>query len=564
MILGAFWLLAANAASLLGAGALLRGMRTGRASTDVVLFLLLRLLLISGVVLAAGLIGGLHPTALGIVSLISLAVLLRLGVHKSIPPLGRPAWGRAGVAAAVIVGLRLLLQVWFFSPHLGDATAYHLPKIAEWIQQRGFTREMGLHPHVTFPAGFELIETWWVLFLRHDVLIELAGVEFLVLSFAAAYGLADGLGLSEKSRFFAALSFVLVPGLHLTATSCMNDGPAAALVVSTAALVLLRAPLPCILIAVGLGLGVKPTYGFALPGVALLAWFSRKDPAPRAAFAWPPAMLGLAIGAFWYVRNLLWFGNPFHPLGTPGADNPVAVQFGPSPASLWKNLGDLVDTRIYDQGYLGANIDGIAGWGPLAFACGVPALVLALRSVPHLRRLTVCLLLSLGTSLLFSKNDPWHLKYVFYFPVVLTLAAAWLAERNLVFARISWLALGFCFAATVLPYDLPWKDFTVLARQSWSERSALALQKSTVEEKEIGCFGGYTAHAYLLYGPDFSRKVVYLRASTAAELVGEIRKANLRRIYASPSSSLQNEVLREAMLSGKLRPSSASIYILTD
>jgi hypothetical protein len=568
VILGAFWTLIANAASLLGAWALLRKVRTGRTSTDLVLFLLLRLLLISGVVMAAGLIGRLDRTWVGIASLLSIGGMLGLGVHKSIPPPGRPAWGRFGAAVAAIVALRLLAQVWFFSPHLGDATAYHLPKIAEWIQHRGFTREMGLHPHVTFPAGFELIETWWVLFLRHDVLIELAGVEFLGLAFAAAYGLADRLGLSERSRFFAALSFILVPGLHLTTTSCMNDGPASALAVSTVALVLLRAPFPCILMAMGLGLGVKPTYGFALPGIALLAWLGRKDPppaeAPRRTVAWPLAIGALAIGAFWYGRNLAWFGNPFHPLGTAGVDNPVAVQFGPSVSSLWKNLVDLVNTRIYDQGYLGANIDGIAGWGPVAFACGVPALVLALRSSPELRRLTGCLLVSLATSLLFSKNDPWHLKYVFYFPVVLTLAAAWLAERNLVFARISWLAAGFCFAATVLPYDLPWKDFTVLARQSWTERSALALLKSSVEEKEIGCFGGYTAHAYLLYGPDFSRKVIYLRASSADELLRRMRESNLRQLFASPSSSLQSSVLSEAVLSGRLRPSSPSIYRLVD
>ncbi|HXU11642.1 MAG TPA: hypothetical protein VN898_06725 [Candidatus Binatia bacterium] len=568
MIVGVFWLLTANAASLLGAWALLRRVQTGRTSTDLVLFLLLRLFLISGAVMAAGLIGGLERNGLGIVSLMAIAALLRFGVHKSIPPPARPAWGRIGGAVAAIVVVRLLLQVWFFSPHLGDATAYHLPKIAEWIQHRGFTREMGLHPHVTFPAGFELVETWWVVFLRHDVLIELAGVEFLVLAFAATYGLADRLGLSDRSSFFAALSTILVPGLNLTTTSCMNDGPAAALVIATVALVVLQAPIPCILMTMGLGLGVKPTYGFALTGIALLWGMSRKDspasPSPSRIVAWSLAAGGMGIGVYWYLRNLVWFGNPFHPLGTSEIDNPVAVQFGPRVSSLWTNLADLVNVRIYDQGYLGANIDDIAGWGPLAFACGLPALVIALRSGPLFRRLTGCLLVSLGTSLLFSRSDPWHLKYVLYFPVLLTLAAAWFAERNLVFARISWAALGCCFVATLLPYDLPWKDFKGLARQSWSERSALSLLKASVEEKKVGCFGGFTAHAYLLYGPDFSREVVYLRVSSAADLVSEARTSDLRQIYASPSSSLQNAVLREAVLSGRLRQTSPSIYRLSD
>ncbi|HEX7898093.1 MAG TPA: hypothetical protein VF950_10060, partial [Planctomycetota bacterium] len=148
---------AAQAASLLGARALLGLVRTGDGAVDVLQFLLLRLLLISATVLAAGLLGALDVLSLGLFSVVVLALLLAGGAHRGLRRPSLPAAGPWILAAAAVVALRLLLQVWFFAPHLGDAVAYHLPKIGEWVRAGAFTREMGLHPHVSFPAGFELI-----------------------------------------------------------------------------------------------------------------------------------------------------------------------------------------------------------------------------------------------------------------------------------------------------------------------------------------------------------------------------------------------------------------------
>ncbi|HLF91873.1 MAG TPA: hypothetical protein VJB14_00280, partial [Planctomycetota bacterium] len=322
MIVGLGALLVGNAATLLGARLLLLRCRTGSGSMDALLFLLFRLALLSIAVLLAGLTRTLTAPDLGIASLLALAGLLAAGAHRGLRLPARPArLGPAGWLALAVLA-RLLLQAWFFSPHLGDATAYHLPKIGEWVRAGGFTREMGVHPHVSFPAGFELVETWWVVFLRHDVLIEMAGVEFVLLAFVATRALAERLGLDARAAFFAGLLYALVPGFHLSATSCMNDAPAAAGVVALAALLAGRCPLPLLLLAAGLGVGIKPTFGFALPGMALLAWLWRREPGaatpiPRP-IAWGLGTAGLLLGSFWYARNVAWFGNPFHPLGTPG------------------------------------------------------------------------------------------------------------------------------------------------------------------------------------------------------------------------------------------------------
>src|SRR5207244_3087828 len=146
------------------------------------------------------------------------------------------------------IAARLLLQVWFFAPMVGDALTYHLPKVAEWVGSGRMTRELGPDPRAAFPAGFELVEAWCCVFLHHDALIEMAGVEFLALAFAATYALGRRLGLEERPSVLAAFLYALTPGLHFQATGCMNDGPVAALIVGGGALLFLRLHLARIVI----------------------------------------------------------------------------------------------------------------------------------------------------------------------------------------------------------------------------------------------------------------------------------------------------------------------------
>jgi hypothetical protein len=547
--------------------AILRRIQTGNSCVDAVLFLLVRLLMISGTMLVAGTAGLLRAHVLGIAGILALLGLLACGIHRNLPRLRLPTVRPLLLVFLAVVGLRLMAQVWFFSPHLGDALAYHLPKIGEWIRAGGFIREMGIHPHVTFPAGFELIETWWVVFLHHDVLIEMAGVEFLVLAFAAAWAMARYAGLSPDFAALASTLYVLSPGLHLSATSCLNDTPAAALVVATMALVVWRSPLSISLMAIGLGLGVKATTLYALGGVVLLEFLNRRD--PRLACGSPHltmavSLVSIAVGMFWYARNLLWFGNPIYPVGSPGYMNePVAVQVGPRLDSLFGNMLNLVNTRIYDnQAALGANVDLMAGWGATSFACGLLALLLAIRSDYRVRRLFLCFLVSLGFSFLLVIHDPWCMKYVFYFPVILAIGAAWMAQSLQGVQRIVAAALVLDFVFTILPYDLPFKDFKRLAGQSWRERSAIALTQPELSHDPIGCFGGYTANSYHLYCPAFSRRVVYLRTNSGEGLINDMKQHGIKVLYASPVGARDVIVTHEAVRSSRLTHVAGRIYRL--
>ena len=279
MIAGLAWMVAANAGTLLAAHAALRRVRSGKGSLDLALFMLFRLVLVSFLVLVAGAARILTPTGLGLLGAGLLGALLLTGEHRRLPRFRRPDIALLPALFLGLVVLRLLLQVWFFAPYAGDALSYHLPKIAEWVQAGGFAREQGADDRSTFPAGFELVETWWVAFLHHDALIEMAGVEFFALALAASHALAVEMGLSRRAAMVACLAAACTPGMMIQATSCLNDGPVAALLVAAAALIVARAHPALVAVPVLLGLGIKPVFGYALPGMALLAFLWRKEPA---------------------------------------------------------------------------------------------------------------------------------------------------------------------------------------------------------------------------------------------------------------------------------------------
>src|SRR6185295_13964617 len=211
------------------------------------------------------------------------------------------------VAAAGFASL--LLKTALLGPYTGDALAYQLPNIAEWVQSGRFAWRINHDPRMWFPAGFELIETWWVVFLHHDALIELGGIQMALIAFAAVFSLAETLELRPG---LAAVAYLFLPAVVLNATSCGNDLASAALVLAGYAMVARGAPRAAQAFPLLLAVGVKATGGFAAVGVVLYALWRRERPAkdlPR----WGTAVLscaGLALGSFWYLRNWIVAGHP--------------------------------------------------------------------------------------------------------------------------------------------------------------------------------------------------------------------------------------------------------------
>ncbi|HVR86749.1 MAG TPA: hypothetical protein VMU54_20670 [Planctomycetota bacterium] len=545
-------LLIGNLAVLLGSHALLRRVRTGETSSDAVLFLLLRLTLISAMVLVAAAAGLLSPSWLTVASIVALAALLWNGEHRHLPRFRLPDVGKGVLVFAVVLVARSLIQVWIFAPFQRDALTYHLPKIGEWIQHEGFTREWGLDLRSTFPSGFELIETWWVAFLHHDVLIEMAGLEFLLLGFLSVVDLCRRMGIAPRFAFLGGLLYALTPGICLQATSCLNDAPAAALWTATAALILGRAPWSLLVLPVALGFGVKPTYGYAIPGLALLAFWWR----PRSATRWTLgiAALALAVGSTWYVRNAVVYGNPLYPMGPKGIsvqEGHVAQRFGPSVHGLVENLSRVAETRIDDHlGPYDPELPYISGWGPATFAVGLIAVFLAIRTDPSMRRLAAAFGVSLLSVLLLVVFDPWFLRYVLFFPALFAIASAKLAGDLPEASMIVWAALLFEFAGTCIPGRFPFGAVTELAAQPWRQRTLYPQPQL----RDIAVLGflehpGDEVKIYPLYGPDFSRRIVLLRAASPDQLLDVLRREGLKYLYCPKDHELLQDCLARNRIS---------------
>jgi hypothetical protein len=557
------WTASANAGALLAARALQRRLATGQAALDFVVFLVIHLLLVSGAVLVLGLIGALHSAALGLAGAAALALLVWAGEHRRIPRPDPSGVGRmAGILAVILFG-RLLFQVWYLAPNNLDALSYHLPKIGEWVTRARIGLELGPDLRSWFPAGFELVEAWWVVLLHHDVVIELAGVEFLLLAFASARAMAASLGAPPGHAFLAGLIFACTPGLLLQSTACMNDVAVAAVVAASAALILGGAGLPLVLLPLGLGAGIKPLCLFALPGLLLLAYLQRKEPPalrPAQRLAVTLAALALAIGSFWYARNLWVHGSPAYPVGSPEIGENGVEQFqqlGFDGLSLLRNLHALLAERMADE-RRGVNAMGmdLAQWGVTAFSLGSVSLLALLPGDRGLRRLTLALGVSLLSILSLVRPDSWNLRFTWFFPAVLAVAAVRFLELHPPLRHAASGLLLFTLVSTLFTEDLSRNEFgRVFAAPGWRERGLSGIGLGRVPPDPVGCLGGFQTPAYLLYGPDFSRRVRYFRARSVERLSEELSEHPVSLVYGDEFllSARRSFTLSESVRKGLLR-----------
>jgi hypothetical protein len=558
VILGLLSMLAANVAVTLGALSITQRVSSGRRSMDAVLILLVRYILIAVAVLATGLARCLNPGALGILALLGIAAWAASGEQRrlprlSMPELGWPLW----LAMAVVVG-RLLWQVWFFAPYSVDPLSYHLPKMAQWIQQGALLPYPGADVRETFPAGFELLETWWCVFLHHDVLIEMAGVEFLALGAAATAALARSAGIGLRGSVVAAGLYAITPAPMLHATGCMNDGPVAAVQLAALALAAGRGHPLLIASALAVGVGLKPTFASVVPGVALLYYLGRRTPLlPLQSKACAVTLNGVAmlVGSFWYGLNVVRFGNPLYPVGSLDTVGKASHRgFG----LLGSRLNDLVGQAIYDdRDQTTVQFILTSGWGLVMFACGGVALIAMARSNPALRRLAPAFGITLLVALLLAPAGSFYLRFILCFPALGAIAAVALCERLPALSPIVATTAIFCFLSTLRPGDLSAGKLQTLMGDDWRVRSVD--RNRDVTGTTIVCFTGThddsNGESYRMYGPDFSHRVVYLAGVRSVdELLEQLQRNGTPWLFAQARNGdgTSQKVVLEALRQGRL------------
>jgi hypothetical protein len=156
------------------------------------------------------------------------------------------------------------------------------------------------------------------------------------------------------------------------------------------------------------------------------------------------------------------------------------------------------------------------------------------------------------------------MRFLLFFPALLSIAAVKFLETHRPAVGIVAAAVVFQFLATFVPADLTWKEARTLAGLPWRERSAAVLKGSTlppadsvayfIAEPQIN-----RGESYLLYGPDFSRRVVYLRGKTASEIRSELEREKPQLLYRCEGTPVENPLFQQC-LQGFLKESGGRYY----
>lgn len=487
--------------------ALRRVWKLENGSVGVLVFLLLFTAIQSLLVLAAGLTGTLSLWPLAIAGAVGWG-LLQMRKPRTVFVFARPGdpVQLAVLASAALAFASLVVKSFLVGPATGDALQYHLPKIAEWVQAGRFVWGINHDPRQWFSAGFELVETWWVVFLHHDRLIELGGVQMAAIAGAAVYTLAEAL---DARPGLAAVVYLFVPAVILNATSCGNDLAVAALLLSGYALVASGAPRPLQAFPVLLAVGVKATAIFAALGLLVFACFQARPPKLSRPAAVALTAAGLLLAGFWYARNFAVAGHPLYPIyGSHGEFAWMPQQGGVDPESLQQTM-QVLPRRMVDPYPYESMGSRMTGWGWALLPLGLPALLLGLREDRRFRRLALSFAIGACATLACVWFQDANLRFVLWFPALLAVGLA--RQRAPLWAAAALLAGLLNFSATLVPFEL---------RHS----QHLRLPDSLAPTDPVACVFTQSISSYRCYNADFSRRVVYPRS------MDELRRSGAKAV----------------------------------
>jgi hypothetical protein len=99
-----------------------------------------------------------------------------------------------------------------------------------------------------------------------------------------------------------------------------------------------------------------------------------------------------------------------------------------------------------------------------------------------------------------------------------------------------------------------------LCRQGWRERTSLQEPNPIRDLDRVACFGGHRTRSALLYGPGYSRRVVYLRAMESDAFWRELDASGAEVLYGIPADSRQGDLLEKGLRGGTLQDLGNSFY----
>jgi hypothetical protein len=298
---------------------------SGRAERGLVVALLAAWL-VTMVITALGALGQLGADRL-LVTMVALFLVTRgLRVERPEPLLARPGaqhtqllWPLVLVAPIVLWDLGVRLPA---PPTDWDALTYHLYLPVRWLQAEGLFHVPTVFgdPAAAFaPQNGALLFTWWIALLGGDALTNVVNVLPAAVLALALARLGMRCGLTGENAALSGLALFWVGPMRSAIFEARVDMPMLAFWGASLVFVVhaLDRSRPTLWLGAGLASGLAAgtkVVGLALVapqaiGLAALLLFRRE---PRACAGFLAACI--VGGGWWFVLNVVYFGNPLFPL----------------------------------------------------------------------------------------------------------------------------------------------------------------------------------------------------------------------------------------------------------
>jgi len=271
------------------------------------------------------------------------------------PPSSRPSWAIAGVAAAYAAAAAFAeLARWAGDEVVGDdATSFHLPGVARWIQDHSLWQIDQIVPLLAqgyYPNNGDVVLLSAVLPWHNDFLARVPMAFYLAVTAVAVFAVARELRASHAGSLLAAAAVISLPVVGVvTIPRALPDSllfatfACGVLFLARHARSARRSDLALAGVALGIAAGTK-WYGVSSVPVVVAIWLAARLLAARRTSAQSAVLrdgalvggLALAGMAVWFVRNLALSGNPFFPLNV--APFGVTI-FGAPPDLIRDELG---------------------------------------------------------------------------------------------------------------------------------------------------------------------------------------------------------------------------------
>lgn len=592
-----------------------RMLRSNRAPLNAITFLSLAIIVTTLFTLLMGLAGWLRPQPFLLISVIGLLMLSVVPATREaisgLPGEAKvwlkrlnyswsdlPSWLKWLTAIFFAISVaRFAFLVWALPPFVWDSLTYHLTNVAEWTQRGRIELFETSMTRIFTPANFEVLASWFTVFLHHDAVVELAGIPAFILAMAAVYAGIRGFNISRESAWIGAIAYGTTPALLLSTTGTKNDPHVAALYLSALAIIIdlfrrqdhsksrnMLGQIITLVLIILYAAGTKAYIAHLVPGLVVVAavgaWQSKGHGIWRRSLRnsvdqfrqttrafrlglFALLVAGVFLGSYWNVRNWILTGNPFYPYGVEiegqvvlvGAERDAEL----STDRLAGNLKGLIYKFGDRKGRVSPDLTDTTGWGWFAYALGLPAVGWALWRRPSMRTLALGFTVSLLFLFMSTRPSPWSMRYVIWFPALFSYAFAsfieylrpwsYFAARSILGLLVLTLALNM---ASMLNYGrISPEDFDRMVRLPTADRDAASLRINMPVEYEKSlaivprdALLGYNVHSngfiYPLYRADLSQHLVYVPFSldgTCEELAEAMSDRGTRYLFVAPEHS---------------------------